>query len=249
MELGEVPREPIRELLRSAASAGGTHPKVAVSTSTPPRIEWASMKLALRCGIDAAEVMLSSMADKPALLVRRFDRQGGVVSHYASAHALFNRASLSSTQVGTWASYAGVARLRQQLPGYGVADDLRQLFRRLVFNVIIGNTDDHARNHGFVMNAAGDWRLSPAFDVLPHFSGGNRLHALEVGPSGTLGSFENVLAGAPDFGLNLGQATVIIRQVASTVREEFPGLLDAARCLPADKDVTLARCLYPDPDL
>nr|WP_301334447.1 HipA domain-containing protein [Solimonas sp. SE-A11] len=260
VEIGEVPRAQLRLLLQSSVSAGGMHPKVAVSDADgnewlakfksvedvidTPRVEWASMQLARLCDIDAAEVTLSAMAERSALLVRRFDREDGI-EHYASAHGLFNQRTLSAKRVGTWASYAGVAQLRRQLPGQGVTADVRQIFQRMVFNVMIGNTDDHARNHGFVMNAAGEWRLSRAFDVLPNFKDQHRDHALEVGPRGTEGSYENVMDGVAQFGLDSSQGARIIRDMAERVRENLPRLLTEARCAAADRDVVMARCNFP----
>ena len=264
VELGEVPRAQLRELLRASVSAGGMHPKVAVSDPDgtewlakfrsredavdTPRVEWASMRLASICGIDAAHVELSAMAERCALLVRRFDREGGIL-HYASAHALFNRGTLPIVPVGTWASYAGLVQLRQQLPGDGVTADVEQIFRRMAFNVMIGNTDDHARNHGYIMNPAGEWRLSKAFDVLPSLKDGHRQHALEVGPRGQEGTFENVMAGAAQYGLDSKQAVQIIREMAARVRGNFPRLLQEARCVNTDTEAVMARCLYPEADL
>ncbi len=264
VEIGEIPRAQLRELLRASVSAGGMHPKIAVTDPDgsewlakfrsvedivdTPCVEGASMQLAKLCGIDAADVLCTATAERSSLLVRRFDRENGI-EHYASADALFNRDRLAGDRRGTWASYAGVANLRRQLPGHGVGEDLRELFRRMVFNVIIGNTDDHARNHGFVMNTRGQWRLSKAFDVLPNFRNQNREHALEIGPRGTEGSFENVMEGAADFGLDAAAAAGIVQEVAAGVREHFPGLLDQARCPPADKTLSIARCHYPPADL
>src|SRR3546814_2718620 len=91
------------------------------------------------------------------------------------------------------------------LPGGSVKADARELFRRMAFNVLIGNTDDHGRNHSFLMNRAGEWSLAPAFDLLPTLPGGDR-QALGVGPRGAARDIANIIAGAAL--LEIGRAHV-----------------------------------------
>src|SRR3546814_3073716 len=132
------------------------------------------MRLAAECGIHAAKVERTAIGERHALLIRRFDRSADTTLHYASAHALWNRARFQERDLLGWASYAGIAELRRRLPGGSVKADARELFRRMAFNVLIGNTNDHGRNHGFLMNRAGEWSLAPAFDLLPTLPGGDR---------------------------------------------------------------------------
>ena len=173
--------------------------------------------------------------------MRRFDRADGAPLHYASAHALWNPTAAREADTRTWASYAGIVALRRQLSGGDVPADAAELFRRMAFNVIVGNTDDHGRNHGFLMNAQGHWRLAPAFDVLPSFR--SEVHALGVGPAGAARDLDNVLAGAANFGLNQAQARTVLKELGKRVVRRYSKLLDEARCAPADRDIVLGRVL------
>jgi len=173
--------------------------------------------------------------------VRRFDRVAGMPLHYASAHALWNATTARESDSRAWASYAGMVDLRRRLPGGNVPEDAEELFRRLVFNVVIGNTDDHGRNHGFLMDRQGQWRLAPAFDVLPSFR--SEVHALGVGPAGAGRSLENAIAGAASFGLDQAEARATVTDLHRRVRARFPELLAEARCPPADRDAVLGRIL------
>lgn len=131
--------------------------------------------------------------------------------------------------------------LRRKLPGGDVPDDAAEMFRRMVFNVVIGNTDDHGCNHGFLMDTAGRWNLAPAFDVLPSFR--SDVHALGVGPAGAARDLDYVLDGAASFGLNQAQAQEVIKDVRRRVAVRYPKLLKDARCAPADRDLVLGRAL------
>jgi serine/threonine-protein kinase HipA len=257
VEQGEVLRAHLRALMMASTSMGGLHPKIAVTDADgthwiakfkarddlvdTPRVEFASMRLAAKCGIDAAAVELTAAGERPALLVRRFDRAPGGALHYASAHALWNPTAARESDTRDWASYAGIVGLRRQLPGGEVPADAAELFRRLAFNVVIGNTDDHGRNHGFLMDAQGRWRLAPAFDVLPSFR--SEVHAIGVGPQGAARDLDNVLAGAAHFGLNQAEARAAVQKVRRQVARHYRGLLEEARCAPADRDAVLGRVL------
>lgn len=257
VEQGEILRSQLHTLMMASTSLGGLHPKIAVTDPDgssriakfkarddfveTPRVEFASMRLAAECGITAAAVELTAVAEQAALLVRRFDRPAGRPLHYASAHSLWNRTVARESDTRAWASYAGIVDLRRGLPGGNVPEDAAELFRRLVFNVVIGNTDDHGRNHGFLMDAQRQWRLAPAFDVLPSFR--SEVHALGVGPAGPERSLENAVAGAASFGLDQAKARAVVKNVQRRVKARFAKLLTEARCPPADRDAVLARAL------
>lgn len=257
VEQGEILRAQLQVLMMASTSMGGLHPKIAVTDPDgsswiakfraredlveTPRVEFASMRLAAECGITAAEVELTAVAEQAVLLVRRFDRPAGQPLHYASAHALWNRTAARESDTRGWASYAGIVDLRRGLPGGHVPGDAAELFRRLVFNVVIGNTDDHGRNHGFLMDPQGEWRLAPAFDVLPSFR--SETHALGVGPAGAERSLDNVVAGAARFGLDQAEARAAVKGIQRRVKARFGKLLAEARCAPADRDAVLGRVL------
>ena len=242
--------------MMASTSMGGLHPKIAVTDADgvdwiakfkarddeidTPRIELATMQLAgSGIGITAAAVRQVGIGEQAALLVRRFDRTPDSVLHYASAHALWDAERANEADYRGWASYAGIGALRRKLPGGDVVGDVAELFRRMVLNIIIGNTDDHGRNHGFLMDRAGNWSLAPAFDVLPGFR--SEMQALGVGPDGTKRSLENALAGAALFGLNQVQAREAIAQIQRAATTRLPGLLRTAGATPAETDRVLGR--------
>jgi serine/threonine-protein kinase HipA len=120
-------------------------------------------RLAKQAGIDVPPAKLRSFASEyHTFCVQRFDRTTNQRRFYASAMALLRK------DVSEGSSYLELAEfLHHRGAEDHVASDLEQLYRRVAFNVAVGNRDDHLRNHGFLLTATG-WRLAPAFDVNPH---------------------------------------------------------------------------------
>jgi len=180
------------------------------------RAEWASLRLARRCGIVTPDAWVESVADKDVLLVERFDRratpQGTLRHSLLSALTLLD---LDDTEARL-ASYPQFAEILRRLAQDG-AGDARQLFRRMVFNLLIGNTDDHAKNHAVFWD--GHWlRLTPAYDLLPAMRVGQEAQqAMEVGRLGRVSTLENALSQAGRFGLLPAEATAIVDEVESTL--------------------------------
>jgi serine/threonine-protein kinase HipA len=149
--------------------------------------------------------------------VERFDRANGARQFYASAMTLLRKERSEGT------SYLELAQfLRANGDGAQVAEDLEQLFRRVAFNVAVGNRDDHLRNHGFVLAATG-WRLAPAFDVNPNIDKGE--HVLNIDDSDNRPSLKTVLTTAAFYGLAPERAEQVVEEVACAV----DGWQDAAR--------------------
>jgi serine/threonine-protein kinase HipA len=112
-------------------------------------------------------------------------------------------------------SYLELAQfLRSHGDGAQVASDLEQLFRRVAFNVAVGNRDDHLRNHGFVLGEHG-WRLSPAFDVNPNTDKAE--HVLNIDDTDNLPSLETVLGTAMFYGLTPERAQQVLDDVVNAV--------------------------------
>lgn len=216
-------------ILMPASSLGGARPKVTLSKdehtylakfSRPndpfntPRVEYATMLLAQKCGITVPDVSVCRAGKSDVFLIRRFDRMGHQKQHYISAHSLFNRERIRmvSDAYHDPCSYIALAKIiRTHCRDWRT--DSMELFRRLLFNVIVGNTDDHARNHGLTFDPADPgWKLSPAFDLLPILSGSQQ-HALGIGKSGRLRSLENVLTAAPGFGIDESLAQQMLDQL------------------------------------
>jgi len=124
--------------------------------------------------------------------------------------------------------------LRAQGDGAHTATDLEQLFRRVAFNVAVGNRDDHLRNHGFVLGEKG-WRLAPAFDVNPNIDKAE--HVLNIDDADNRPSLTTVMNTAPFYGLGEERGQQIVEEVASAV----DGWEDAARQAGIDRgDVALS---------
>jgi serine/threonine-protein kinase HipA len=141
--------------------------------------------------------------------VKRFDRIDGVRRFYASAMTLLRKEQSEGT------SYLELAQfLRTNGDGEHAAADLEQLFRRVAFNVAVGNRDDHLRNHGFVLGANG-WRLSAAFDVNPNVDKSD--HVLNIDDADNRPSMETVLTSAEFYGLTAARALQVAEEVSSAV--------------------------------
>lgn len=248
IDQGRDLRAATHALLHGSTGLGGAHPKVQIhdghdawiakfrshdDIAETPLIEWAYMRLAAECRILVADVERTAIGERHALLVRRFDRSASATLHYASAHALWNQTHFQQRDLLNWASYAGIAELRRKLPGGSVKIDAAQLFRRMVFNVLIGNTDDHGRNHGFLMDSQGEWSLAPAFDLLPTLPGGD-LQALGVGPLGATRDITNISEGAALFGLDRREAREIINDTQAMITARLADLLHEAGVSAAD---------------
>lgn len=174
--------------------------------------------LAVKAGVDVpAAKMVRLNNDFRTFCIQRFDRVDGARRFYASAMTLLRKEHSEGT------SYLELAQfLRSNGDGASASDDLEQLFRRVAFNVAVGNRDDHLRNHGFVLGATG-WRLAPAFDVNPNIDKAE--HVLNIDDSDNRPSLETVLGTAKFYGLSVDRARQIINEVASTI----DGWQDAAR--------------------
>lgn len=126
--------------------------------------EYLLHRLALQAGISMSESNLMQVSGKHrTFLTKRFDRQGHNRIHFASAMTMTG--NNESTLKDQPASYLDIAEFIQ-FSGASPREDLHQLWRRIVFNIAVSNTDDHLRNHGFLLTPDG-WRLSPAYDINP----------------------------------------------------------------------------------
>jgi serine/threonine-protein kinase HipA len=179
--------EEARDLAGVAGSLGGARPKANVEgdghlwiakftsaqdTRPVERVEVATLKLAARCGLRAAVAKLELRdSDSPIALIRRFDRRGNTRIPYISARTALD---WDSDEGGFYTDIADVIRQISSKP----VDDLHELWRRIVFTILVSNKDDHLKNHGFIYAGGDRWRLSPAFDINPSPS---RHRILETG--------------------------------------------------------------------
>jgi serine/threonine-protein kinase HipA len=239
-----INREPLNEIERRILSAGGSFggakPKalmvidgaewlVKFSNGEPvdtPLIEHATMTLARQAGINTAETLVLKLQGEHAVAIRRFDRQGTSRLHTISAGTAL-RASTTPGQLSL--GYPDLARLLRR-SGLALANqsvrDAEELFRRMVFNILIDNTDDHEKNHSLIDHgdrSQGRYILSPAYDVLPTASGQGQQEFI-CGDSGRESSLTNALSDCGAFGLTRDaaiQQIVDIIRVLNTWREHF----------------------------
>ena len=179
--------EEARDLAGVAGSLGGARPKANVGgdghlwiakftsaqdTKPVERAEVATLKLARMCGLRVADARLELRdSDSPIALIRRFDRRGDTRIPYISARTALD---WQSEDGGFYTDIADVIRQISSKP----VEDLHELWRRIVFTILVSNKDDHLKNHGFIYAGNDRWRLSPAFDINPSPS---RHRVLETG--------------------------------------------------------------------
>ena len=219
--------EDLQVLIVPGSSLGGARPKASVrdhdgclALAKFPRqqddvnvVLWEAVALSLahRAGIAVPEWRVEKIDGKPVILIHRFDRAAGQRIPFLSAM------SMLGTTDNEMHSYLEIA---DALRRYGAAakEDLAQLWRRIVFNVLISNTDDHLRNHGFLYESHGGWRLSPAYDLNPvptdiH----QRVLSLAIDLGDPTASIELALETAEYYGLETLEATSIAGQVACSI--------------------------------
>ncbi len=168
--------EDLRLLLNEGSPLGGARPKSAVVDNdgslaiakfpkadddrSIPHGEVLALRLAKHVGIDAAPARVIDVAGRPVALITRFDRRDGQRIPFLSAMSLLG---LEDGDEATYTDIAEAIRSHSSEP----TNDLHELWRRIVFSVLIGNLDDHLRNHGFLYDRNDQWRLSPAYDLNP----------------------------------------------------------------------------------
>lgn len=216
-------------LMAPGSSLGGARPKANIlddlrhpwiakfpsATDTTDKAAWEYLAylLALEAGIHMSESRIELIAGKyHTFFTKRFDRSGGERIHFASAMTLTgNSEDTIREQPG---SYLEIAEAIQNF-GANIQADLEQLWRRIVFNIVISNTDDHYRNHGFIVINNG-WHLSPAYDINPSVEK-NGL-ALNIDMDDNALDFGLAKKVGPFFRLKDGQMDAILSEVITAVK-------------------------------
>jgi serine/threonine-protein kinase HipA len=235
VEEGEHVPEILKFHLGAGVSMGGARPKAVLEDQNiqwlakfpsrgdrfnNPRVEYATLKLAERCGLNVPALQMVLLPDgREILLTRRFDRQtvpGGYSRiHFLSALTLTGLHEQDSPD----SSYL---ELVQAIRNYGAPStmdtQLEELFGRMVFNILVSNDDDHLRNHGFLWADSG-YNLSPLYDVVPKPQGAyERFLHLAVGDYGRLATLDNAFTKHAAYGLTKGKAGELIERIAREVR-------------------------------
>jgi serine/threonine-protein kinase HipA len=213
----------LRFLLGAGSPIGGARPKSAVRLPdgrlaiakfpAPDDVrdiaagEKLALTLAGGAGITVAEHRLVAVGRANVSVITRFDRTGTQRIPFLSAHSLLG---LARDDPGAYTRLAdGIRQF-----GDNVADDLRELWRRLVFCLLASNYDDHLRNHGFLMHSPGRWALSPAYDLnpVPEIDR-TRTPKTPISETGETPSMAAALAAAPRFGLKPPEANKVLHKI------------------------------------
>lgn len=227
-EADDAGYEELRRMVRDGSSLGGARPKVHVldlggrvaiakfpsaSSDTWNVMAWekVALDLARAAGIRVPDSTLLRVAGRSVLVLDRFDRRGDVRIGYVSALTMLEAAD------GEQRSYLDIAAIIEQ-HSTDTTQELRELWRRIAFSVLISNTDDHLRNHGF-LHAGGDaWALSPAFDLNPNPATGTTYLSTAIDEHDTTATLDNVRAVADYFRLDPKAVDSELVRVLAAVR-------------------------------
>ncbi len=217
----------LKLLLAPGSSLGGARPKSSVrdrrgnlAIAKFPRQDdefeiekWEAVALTLakKSGISTPSWSLEKIGKKSVLVVKRFDRIGKIRVPFLSAM------SMLQAKDNEQHSYLEIAYALAQ-NGAAPEEDMKQLWRRIVFNILISNTDDHLRNHGFLFESQKGWRLSPAYDLNPTpIEIKPRILTTAIDFNDNSASLETALSVASEFRLQKNEANKIIKEVAKAV--------------------------------
>ena len=246
-EGGEASADQLAQLFIHSSDIGGARPKARIRVSDKewiakfstwddrfdnPRAEAVCLDFAEAAGLRVPDRELRVVSGRSVLLISRFDRSSdGARLSYLSAGTLLSEPAHGYATSKTYSDIASAARR------IGVQDPEREMFRRLLVNAYLRNTDDHLRNHAFIHDGAG-WRLSPVFDVVPHPSGTKHVCApapgisRECNPSIAFASYAK-------FGLSTAEATSILVEIHEAT-SRIPDFFDARGVSRRDREMLLA---------
>ncbi len=224
-----------RALEQAVGSLGGARPKVNAMDDkgllhivklakgddeyAVARAEVMALTLAARVGISASFAYVLPTSDKfPVAIVQRFDRgRGNLRIPFISAQTFMG---LPGAEPG---NYVDVA-LRMHKWSRDPKSDMQELYRRILFNVLVQSTDDHLRNLGFLYRGGGKWGLSPAFDINPVPEEGTTLKTAISEVHGNAPDVEKLVDAAPYFDVKPDEAVKIAASMAKTVRDEWKAI-------------------------
>jgi len=176
-----------------------------------PAWEMVALDLAARAGVTVPRSRLLRVGGRAVLILARFDRVGDRRIGYASAMTMLEARERDQR---SYLDIAGVIEQRSDR----ATDELHQLWRRVAFTVLISNTDDHLRNHGFVHVDRSVWRLSPAFDLNPTPGPARARLRTTIDGSTDAASIDLLLSVAPSFRLDQAEAIAALGQVSAATR-------------------------------
>jgi len=251
-----VPLTPaLDQALNHGTSIGGARPKVLIEDGTKKFIakfaasndtysvvkaEFIAMKLATACGLSAATVSMTRAAQKDVLLIDRFDRTR--TRDGWTRHAMVSALTMLGLDemMARYASYEDLAELiRHRFTDPKVT--LRELYGRICFNVLSGNTDDHARNHAAFWDGK-MLSLTPAYDICPQGrTGTEATQAMLIKGQGRASTLATCLAAAADYHLKEAEAAALIEHQVATIAERWQAICDECELSPVDRKLFAGR--------
>ncbi|MGB9153731.1 MAG: HipA domain-containing protein [Alphaproteobacteria bacterium] len=258
----EAAEEQVKNLLLLGTSMGGARPKAVVEDSNGlwlakfgrpddrwnnERVEHVMLKLARHCGITAAESKIVSVGKRDVLLVKRFDREktvGGYTRSRMVSGLTLLRTEDTVQSRNKW-SYIGLVEELRRVSATP-KKDAAELFRRMCFNALISNTDDHPRNHAIIAWDR-DWKLSPAYDLTPTnlISLERRDLAMTCGDDGRIATAVNLQSQCSRFLLNESEAKAIIKKMAKAIEQGWYDLARAEGVSVKDCEQIRGAFVYP----
>ncbi len=232
VERDEAHWDELQMMLRVGSSLGGARPKAHVlapngnvaiakfpsaNADTWNVMAWekTALDLARLAGITVPGSILLTVAGRQVLVVDRFDRTGSKEARVGYVSAL----TMLEARDGDTASYLDIGAVIEEVSPAAAAD-LRQLWRRVAFGILISNTDDHLRNHGFLHAGGQAWALSPAFDLNPNPDPGPKYLATAIAdPADTRANITELLTAAPYFRLPAVAAAGVLGEVITAVAQ------------------------------
>jgi serine/threonine-protein kinase HipA len=252
----------VQDLLLLGTSMGGARPKAVIQDQGElwiakfarpddrwnfERVEHAMLQLARRCGITTAESRIETVAGKDILLVKRFDRQGAA-DGYTRARMISGLTVLRTDDAVSnrdrWSYILLAEEIRRVV--HEPKRDTRELFRRIVFNALISNIDDHPRNHALIAPAR-QWSLSPAYDLTPapQIGQDHRDLAMVCGDEGRFANAANILSQHARFLLEHDEAQKIITDMTGQVASTWYETVRACGVSVQDAETIRSAFVYP----
>lgn len=251
-----IPTE-LDQALFHASSIGGARPKAAIETGDKKYIakfssardvfnvvkgEFVAMRLAAHAGLNVARVELENTAGKDVLLIERFDRQKSAANWHrklmVSALTLFEIDEMMA-RYASYETLTDIIRHRFVEP----TKTLRELYGRLVFNILCGNTDDHARNHAAFWDGK-TLSLTPAYDICPQARAGREAsQAMLITGENRTSKLNVCLAAASHYRLSKEPAEDLIEQQLVAIREHWPDVCEEAGLSPTERNALWRRQL------
>ena len=242
IESGTALTGQLAQAINHGTSIGGARPKATIndndanikyiakfSSSSDQynviKAEYIAMRMADLCGLDVAKVKLERAAGKDVLLIERFDREfqeGGWSRKIMLSSLTLLGLDEMTPHYASYEDFAEIIRHRFTDP----KDTLREMFRRIVFNILCGNTDDHARNHAAFWNGK-DLTLTPAYDLCPQMRyGGEASQAMMIFNEDRSSRLVTCIASAKNFMLSDTEAREIIESQISVINDNWKNICD-----------------------